>query len=333
MRTMASRTSGVLVLLELLQDRGHASGVELASELAVTGRTLRRYIAALRELDIPIEGQPGIGGGYRIRPGYRLPPLMFSEDEVVAVVVSLLEARASRVAVPADIVDAALAKVYRVLPAPLRQHVTALECAVLFAVAGEVETISGTIALQLADALRRGLRVRLRYTARNGRSSTRELSPYGLVVDEGFWYLVAFDHARDALRTFRVDRIQEVRVIDGVAAESAPFDFDPISYLRQAMRSLPGRHRVSVSIELPLETARERLPEWLGVLTADGRDTHLEAQVESLDWIARTLAGLGCRFTINAPQELKEKVADLGRTLQESAGVTAPPQDLVDIHP
>jgi predicted DNA-binding transcriptional regulator YafY len=219
---MTSRTAGVLALLELLQDRGHARGDELASELAVTRRTLRRYVAALRELDIPIEGQRGIGGGYQIRPAYRLPPLMFSEDEVVAVVASLLEARASRLAVPADVVDAALAKVYRVPPPPLRKQVTALERAVLFAGAGEVETIRGAIALQLAGALRRGLRVELRYTARNGRSSTRELSPYGLVVDEGFWYLVAFDHARAALRTFRVDRIREVRVRDGVPAEAAP---------------------------------------------------------------------------------------------------------------
>jgi predicted DNA-binding transcriptional regulator YafY len=88
-----------------------------------------------------------------------------------------------------------------------------------------------------------------------------------------------------------------------------------------------------MSIELPLETARERLPEWFGVLTLDGRDTHLEAQVESLDWIARALGGLGCRFRINAPAELNEKVATLGRTLQESAGVATPAHDLADVHP
>jgi predicted DNA-binding transcriptional regulator YafY len=322
---MTSRTSGVLALLELLQDRGHASGDELASELAVTRRTLRRYVAALRELQIPIDGQRGIGGGYQIRPGYRLPPLMFSEDEVVAVVVGLLEARASRIAAPADVVEAALRKIYRVLPPPLRRQVTALEGTVLFAGTGTVETIRGAIALQLASALWRGLRVQVRYTARNGRSSTRETSPYALVVDEGFWYLVAFDHTRDALRTFRVDRIREAQVSEGVTAEAAPANFDPVSYLRQTMRSLPKKHHVSVSIELPLETARERLPEWVGELTLEGPYTHLEAQVESLDWIARVIAGLGSRFRVNAPPELNDKVAALGRALQESAGVATTP--------
>jgi predicted DNA-binding transcriptional regulator YafY len=323
---MGSKTARLLTLLELLQDRDHASGDELAARLGITRRTLRRYVAALQELGIPIEGERGVGGGYRMRPGYRLPPLMLSEDEVVAVVLGLLEARASRVPAPAEAVDAALSKIYRVLPPDLRRGVAALEATVRFTGTGDVEPIRGDIALQLADAVRRSLRVRMRYTAYDGTSSTRRLSPYGLVVNCGFWYLVAHDHDRDALRTFRVDRIGTALIEKGIAAQPSPPDFDPVSHVQRSLASVPGAHQVSVLIDLPFELARNRLPDSVGVLTPATHGARLEAQVESLEWITRVLAGLGCRLTIERPPELRSKVAALGRALQQSATVvTAKP--------
>lgn len=316
---MASRTSRLLILLELLQDRGYACGDQLAIELGVDRRTLRRYVAALQDLGIPIEGQRGVGGGYRIRPGYRLPPLMLKEDEVAAVVLGLLEARARRLPAPADVVEATLAKIYRVLPPRLRRQVAALEATVLFTSSGEVEPISGDIALELAEAIRRGLAVRLRYTAYDGTSSSRRLSPYGLVVDCGFWYLIAFDHMRDALRTFRVDRIKSAGIDDRLTPRTPPPGFDPVAHLQQSLATMPGAHHVCVVIELPLEVARHRMPASVGVLTATGQYARLEARVESLDWIARIIAGLGCRVRIDQPSELRAKVDALGLTLRESA--------------
>jgi predicted DNA-binding transcriptional regulator YafY len=317
---MGSRTSRLLVLLELLQDRGHAGGEELAARLGVTRRTLRRYIAALQELGIPVEGERGVGGGYRIRPGYRLPPLMFSEDEVVAVVLGLLEAKAHQIpSASVEVVDAALAKIYRVLPSPLRRRVTALETSVLFTGSGDAEPIQGDIALRLADAVHRALQVRLRYTAYNGAQSRRRLSPFALVSHCGFWYLVAHDHDRAALRTFRVDRIRAVRVDHRVPAIVAPPDFDPVAHLQQSLASVPGAYQLSVVIDLPLELARRRLPDSIGALTPADGGSRLQARIESLDWIARVLAGLGCRVTIEHPPELRERLSDLGRSLQESA--------------
>ena len=307
------------MLLELLQDRGHASGDELAAQLGVARRTLRRYIAALQELGIPIDGERGVGGGYRIRPGYRLPPLMFGEDEVVAIVLGLLEAKADRVPATAAVVDAAISKIYRVLPPALHRRVAGLEATVLFTGSGDVEPIQGDVALQLADAVRRALRVRLHYTAYDGTKSTRRLSPYGIVVHCGFWYLVAYDHDRADLRTFRVDRVGHVRIESNLAATAAPSGFDPVAHLRQSLASLPGAHQLSVIVALPLEVARSRLPDSVGALTPTNGGTRLEAQVESLDWMARVLAGLGCRLKIEHPPELRRKVAALGRQLQKSA--------------
>jgi predicted DNA-binding transcriptional regulator YafY len=314
-----SPTARLLVLLELLQDRPHATGRELADGLGVDGRTLRRYVSALQELGIPVQGQRGVGGGYRIRPGYRLPPLMLRDDEIVAVVLGLLAARASRLPASADAVDGALAKIYRVLPPTLRRQVAALEATVLFSGTGDVEPVRGETLLLLAESIRRGRRLRARYTSHGQTVTDRRLSPFGLVVHCGRWYLAAHDHTREALRTFRVDRIGSVRIEQQPPAAEPPPGFDPVAYVRRSLASVPWTHHVSVVLELPLAAAQARLPDVLGVLTPADTCTRLEARVESLDWIARILAGLGCSFTIETPADLRSIVATLAGRLEESA--------------
>ena len=117
---MLTPTSRLLELLEMLQAQPLTTGREIAQRLGIDARTVRRYIAALQALDIPVEGQRGVGGGYRMRPGYRLPPLMLNDDEAVAVVLGLIGARGSALDRDDEPVDGALAKILRVLPAPLR---------------------------------------------------------------------------------------------------------------------------------------------------------------------------------------------------------------------
>ncbi|HVV57553.1 MAG TPA: YafY family protein [Gaiellaceae bacterium] len=316
---MSTATSRLLTLLELLQDRPHATGRELADAVGVDTRTLRRYVAALKEIGIPVEGQRGVGGGYRIRPGYRLPPLMLRDEEVVAVVIGLLAARASRLPAPTEAVDGALAKIYRVLPPALQRKVGALEVAVLFSGSGDVEPVRGDLVLELADAIRRGRRVRTHYTSRDRTTSERELSPYGLVIHGGRGYLAAYDHGRAELRTFRVDRIRSVAIEPDLAATEPPPEFEPSEYVRRSLRSVPWTHEVSVLLELPPETARARLPETFGTLTAADGGSRLEARAESLDWVARVLAGLGCPFTIERPARLRTAVASLADALASSA--------------
>jgi predicted DNA-binding transcriptional regulator YafY len=106
-----SSTSRLLALLETLQAQPFATGRELADRLEVDVRTLRRYIAALQELGIPIEGQRGAGGGYRMRPGYRLPPLMLSDDEAVVVALGLVAAQRLGLDTESAAAGGALAKI------------------------------------------------------------------------------------------------------------------------------------------------------------------------------------------------------------------------------
>src|SRR5438874_11233255 len=123
---MPTPAARLLELLELLQTKPLTTGREIADRLAIDGRTVRRYIAALQELGIPVEGERGVGGGYRVRPGYRLPPLMLDDDEAVVVVLGLVAARRLGLDGTSESVDGALAKIHRVLPDTLRRRVEAL---------------------------------------------------------------------------------------------------------------------------------------------------------------------------------------------------------------
>ena len=86
-------TTRVLTVLELLQARGRLTGRELAERLEVDLRTVRRYVTMLQDLGIPVEAERGRHGGYRLRPGFRLPPLLFTDDEALAIMLGLLAAR------------------------------------------------------------------------------------------------------------------------------------------------------------------------------------------------------------------------------------------------
>src|SRR5690242_17344375 len=90
---MSRPTTRVLTLLELLQARGRVVGAQLARELGIDVRTMRRYIATLEELGIPITSERGRYGGYALVPGFKLPPLMFNDDEALALALGLLAAR------------------------------------------------------------------------------------------------------------------------------------------------------------------------------------------------------------------------------------------------
>jgi len=304
-------------LLELLQARPVTTGREIADKLRIDRRTVRRYVATLQELGIPIEGERGVGGGYRLRPGFRLPPLMLGDDEAAAVVFGLVAA--GRLGLATDGVEGALAKIYRVLPDAIRGRVEALEATLGFTTApATTPPVAGGAALLLADAIRRRRRICISYRTFEGDESLRELSPLGLVVHSGRWYLAAHDHGRDDLRTFRVDRIGGAEPADA-AGIGPPEGFDPVAHVRRSLASVPWPWEVEVLLDLAPERAAERLPATLAELAPERGGTLLRMRVSSLDWIAGVLAGLGCGFTIRRPNELHASVATLARRLAESA--------------
>ncbi len=316
---MLTPTARLLELLELLQAQPLLTGREIAERLGVDRRTARRYIAALQDLGIPIEGQRGVGGGYRIRPGFRLPPLMLTDDEAVVVALGTLAAGRLGLTGSAESVDGALAKIHRVLPDGLRRRVEALEETLDFTASARGSApVGGETVLLLAEAIRRRRRLRMAYRSYAGEDTERELSPLGLVVHTGRWYLAAFDHGRDDLRTFRADRIRRP-VLDDEPAVPPPAGFDAVAYVSTSLARTPWRWEVEVLLDLPFDEAARRVPATLAELVEAEGGTLLRIRVGSLDWAASVLAGLGCGFTIVGPEELRTSIRALADRLAASA--------------
>jgi predicted DNA-binding transcriptional regulator YafY len=316
---VATPTSRLLELLELLQTQPLTTGQQIADQLGIDRRTVRRYVATLQELGIPVEGERGVGGGYRVRPGFRLPPLMLSDEEAIVVVLGLLAARRLGLDTPSESVDGALTKIHRVLPDAIRRRVEALEETLEFTTSAKIGApVAGDTALLLAEAIRRRKRVHLRYRTFEGEETQRELSPHGLVVHSGRWYLAAFDHGRDDLRTFRVDRMDFTR-LDDAAATDAPADFSAVEHVSRSLARTPWQWEVTVLLHLPLEEASRRIPATLAELAETNGGTLLRMRAGSLDWMASVLAGLDCEFTIRAPDELRSSVAVLAARLASAA--------------
>ena len=156
------------------------------------------------------------------------------------------------------------------------------------------------------------------YRAFSGDETRRELSPHGLVVHSGRWYLAAHDHLREDLRTFRIDRMLRVRVTSETAVDR-PDGFDAVAYVRTSLARVPWGWEVEVVLELPVDEALRRIPTTLAELADEDGATVLRMRADSLDWAATVLAGLGCGFTIRGPDELRASVRALGERLASSA--------------
>jgi predicted DNA-binding transcriptional regulator YafY len=321
-RPMTHPTTRILALLELLQASRRMGGAELAARLGVDPRTLRRYVLRLQDLGIPVEAERGRYGGYRLLPGYKLPPLMLTEDEATAVVLGLLAGRRLGMATAATAADSALAKIQRVLPAAVRDRVGAVEATLgLTLTPRAAPTPATATVLTLAEAARQGRRVRIRYRSWRGEETERDLDPYGLVLHAGRWYVTGHDHRRGQVRTFRLDRVLAAE--PGAEAFVAPAGFDPVDQVMRSLARVPYTHAVEVVLDTSMAEARRRIPPEVGTLSdagdAAGGGVLLRAQAERLDGMARLLAGLGWPFVIREPAVLRTAVRDLAGRLAAQA--------------
>ena len=185
-------------MLELLQARERIGVPELARRLEVGERTVRRYAAMLREMGIPVEAELGRYGAYSLRPGHRLPPMMFTDEETLRLV--LLAARHLGPAGAAPPVEGAIAKLERVMPKALRGWVRALQETVSIAVARPQASARSEALLTLSAAVGEQRRVRLRYRSARAEETVREVDPCGVMHREGYWYAVGHCHLRGGMR-------------------------------------------------------------------------------------------------------------------------------------
>lgn len=318
---MDSPAARLLHLLSLFTARPQWSATELADRLGITTRTVRRDIAELRDLGYPIESEAGRTGGYRLGAHGKLPPLLLTDDEAVAVAVGLRATASTGIADHEAAAVAAMAKLEQVLPAELRERVRALHEAATLVLheGGDVVTEPGTL-LAIAQACRRHERVRFRYRRGAEAEMQRRVEPYGLACVSRRWYTVVWDLDRRDWRTFRVDRVHDVELTGHTfEPRDAP---DTQQAVLAAIAQFPYDVWAEVILFVPFEEAASEVLGSVALTEPHPQGTLLRVGADDLRWIARYLVRLGFPFEVVSPDELRHAVRHLGEWLVDQSGVS-----------
>jgi predicted DNA-binding transcriptional regulator YafY len=303
----------LLRLLSLLSSRPSWTCAELAERMEVTDRTVRRDVARLRELGYTVDSEAGPWGGYRLRAGSHVPPLILDDEEALAVAVGLGEA-----ALGGDQAAlSAMLKLRQVLPRRVADRLGGLDDAFVRLPGTDAPRLRPGLLLELAAACRRGERARLSYTDGEGRSTVREIDPYRLVHTGRLWYFVARDVARDQWRTFRADRVDRLQPTGRPAdLTDAP---DPAHLVSRNIATGPYPLTATVRLPLPLRGALRLVPATIGTHHPDGPDaTTVEIGGPDPDGLARYLLGLGTPLRVLAPDSVREALARRARDLLDA---------------
>ncbi len=310
-------TVRLLRLMALLQQRPDWAGQELAEELGVTSRTVRRDITRLRELGYSVDASAGREGGYRLHAGSVLPPLVLTDDESVILAVGLRVATLSGISDRSSAAVSAVAKLEGLLPRRLHARVEALAEDVVSLAGPAGDPADPSVLAALALACRRGEYVALDYTDAHGRTTRRDVAPLRVVHADRRWYLVAQDVRRDAWRTFRVDRVDAAEPLGGRVRFTDPPD--PVALVAEAVTVAAYTWSARVRLELPHADAARRVPPTVGQLEPESATTTLlRIGAHDLDWLARYLVGLVCGLEVLEPPELVDALRRLGHHLQAS---------------
>jgi predicted DNA-binding transcriptional regulator YafY len=309
----------MLALLSLLQVHRDWPGDELAERLQVSPRTVRRDVDRLRELGYRVESLRGPGGGYRLAAGSDLPPLLFDDDQAVAIALALAVAPASG----ADIAESAaraLATVRQVMPSRLRHRIDAVSAVTT---TGPVPVdpdvlVAASEAVHLAEVLR------FDHLPDGGASPPRRVEPYAVVAWHGRWYLLAWDLDREDWRTYRLDRMRprsrtgirftprEVPGSDAAAFVAAQFKGserdDVWPCIGSATMSAQGAS--TLAPYLPQDALVE--------VSGPGR---CRITLGSWSWtgLAAVLAGFTVDFTVEGPPPLRDAVLALADRLRAAS--------------
>ncbi|HEY6405865.1 MAG TPA: YafY family protein, partial [Ktedonobacteraceae bacterium] len=305
-------TTRVLTVLELLQAHRQMSGPRLAERLEVDVRSVRRYIMMLQDLGIPIEAERGRYGNYRLLRGFKLPPLMFTEEEALALTLGLLSAKRLGMTMAAPAVEGALAKIDRVLPEALRERVQAVqETLVLTSISSESSPLApdSSVVLTLSTATQQEKRVCLRYQSGQAAETERAVDPYGLIFHAGLWYTVGYCHLRQDLRIFRLDRVLQAKLFD--ESFTRPPNFDSLDYLRRSIANMTGTWKVEVLLEMSWEEAERQVPPTMAMLEQAQDGVVLSCYTQELNWMASFLVSLRCPLIVREPPDLHEALRTL----------------------
>lgn len=331
---MSGSTSRLLALLSLLQSRRDWSGAVLAERLDVTPRTIRRDVDRLRGLGYRIGAIKGPDGGYRLAAGSELPPLLFDDEQAVAIAVALQSVGASGIDIEEGAARA-LATVRQVMPSRLRHRVDGIR----FDSAGSRTRVDPAVLETVSTAVRDRRVLRFDYAAPPHGASRdalggsggaandrppRRAEPHGLVAREGRWYLLAWDRDADDWRTFRLDRMTP-RVPTGpeFTLRRLPAE-DAATYLSARAKGSAAVDAWPCVGELVLRLPARDVAPFLSDGTLEPIDDgSCRVTVGSWSWIGvlAAIARFDAPFTVVGPPALGEAAGHLAARLAAAAPI------------
>jgi predicted DNA-binding transcriptional regulator YafY len=329
---MANTSERTLRLLSLLQTHRYWPGGELAERLRVSERTLRRDVDRLREIGYPVDASRGVAGGYQLRSGTAMPPLLLDDEEAVAIAVGLRTAAGGAVEGIEETSVRALTKVIQVMPPRLRRRVEALRTYTVPAVYGSsTTTVDANTLTTIAQACRDDERLRFTYVARDREQTVRLVEPHRLVSLGRRWYLVAWDTERGDWRTFRIDRLTEPHA---TGARFRPRELpasDAATFVRSRLNTRPMRYTIEVLVDAPEAQVRRVFGSPATIEPLGAARTRVKVPTDQLDWPISAIGWLAADFEVVGPPEFAERLRSVGERFvrasgtARSTGTTPPP--------
>lgn len=302
----------MLSLLSLLQARRDWPGPVLADRLGVTTRTVRRDVDRLRALGYEIASAKGPDGGYRLAAGAELPPLLFDDEQAIAIAIGLPHAAASGVDV-GEAAERALATLRQVMPSRLRHRMDAVEFT--------ASAVGVRVAPDVLEAVSRAVQAgrTLRFDYGEGDGPSRSVEPHGLVARDARWYLVAWDLDRAGWRTFRLDRMAPRNTAGLAFARRAVPAGDPAAFIAARAKGSNDADRWPCTGSFEIDLPVRELIDWIqdGQIDEISPTTSL-VTIGSWSWagLLAEIVRFGAPFRIVAPAELVSEARDLAERLR-----------------
>lgn len=312
---MSNTATRLITLLMLLQRQPNQKAGDLAEELGVSVRSIHRYINMLDDMGIPVYSERGPHGGFSLVRGYKMPPLVFSPQEAVAVYLGTGLVEQMWGQLYREAARGVLAKLDNVLPEDQRQEVAWARRALLATCLHRVDPNRLTPHLEkLRFAIHEGKRIRLVYRGQGQPEPlSREIDPYALVHRGGWWYSVGYCHLRQALRTFRVDRILDLMVLS--ESFQTPADFDVRAYLE-----IEPQPQVQVCLRFGPEgvaMALDNRPYWERFEAQADGSVIVTFTVPDLPWAASIVLSYGSLAVVVEPPQLRDLVCEWATDIAE----------------
>lgn len=321
MDLMTSPSGRLLTLLSLLQARRDWPGEELSRRLEVSPRTVRRDVDRLRDLGYPVQATKGPDGGYRLAPGADLPPMLFDDEQAVAIAVALQTASTGVPGVQ-EAALRALSTIRQVLPARLRHRVDALQVTAVPR-AGSPPAVTADTLLQIGACCRDHQMLRFDYVDAVGAASARVVEPHRLVSWGSRWYVVSWDRDRHDWRTFRADRMS-LKTPAGPRFSPRELTDGQVRHLLAPDPAHPDWEvRGTVLMQAPAHEVARWVPEYQGQVSAvDERSCRIEIGSWSYGSLAAWLLLFETDFEVIEPAALREVLAELAARVARASAAS-----------